>query len=381
MDCGEAATSAPARRPITGRSGRGTDVVAGPHGRPHAARGRPDGPAAVSAPACDWLAGLAGTLFGVRPDGITTLGDGCLNELWRLDAGGDSFVLRRSRPSRSPDDLAYEHALLLAVAPELPWAVAPLPGAGHATVQVHAGRAFTLFPFVAGTAAAPERADHREALARALGGLHRVTARLALPRRPGRVGVADGTPWPAWPLVRPRIASRTAPEVLAFFDAEQAALSAWVDDLRRTRPDLGVGAIHGDLNPRNVLADEAQRGTIAGVVDWDDCRTEWYAWEVAQAAATFCRRPDGSPPTAVSLRPRLGLDPERLAAFLEAYRDVGGRLDAGDVRLLPEFMRLGTLNDVWWVLDDDEPDGISADADWLLRDVMAALTHLRAARL
>jgi Ser/Thr protein kinase RdoA (MazF antagonist) len=112
-----------------------------------------------------------------------------------------------------------------------------------------------------------------------------------------------------------------------------------------------------------------------------DCRTEWYAWEVAQAAATFCRRPDGSPPTAVSLRPRLGLDPERLAAFLEAYRDVGGRLDAGDVRLLPEFMRLGTLNDVWWVLDDDEPDGISADADWLLRDVMAALTHLRAARL
>jgi Ser/Thr protein kinase RdoA (MazF antagonist) len=109
--------------------------------------------------------------------------------------------------------------------------------------------------------------------------------------------------------------------------------------------------VHGDFNPRNLIF---QGTRLVAVIDWDECRVEPLAWEVAQVAfgeANAAPRP-----------------------FWERYIAAGGPLAPQDFDLLNGFARMGALSELQWTVNEGQATPHAFDQ---VRDVVAALTWLQ----
>ena len=287
------------------------------------------------------------------------LGEGLLNQSWRIDSHDESFVLRVSRPERRREQVAYEHALIRALYEPVAAVVAPLPGHDGETVQRWRRRILSLFPYIEGTLGTAVEADIRsQQAAKTLAQVHRVSVNLGFGQRHGWRSV-DEHPRLTWPTVRSVLerdlsGGADLAELFAVFDREVSSLDAWLDDLHRSGRQLLRAPVHGDFNPRNLIF---QRNNLVAVIDWDDCRIEPIAWEVAQVAF-------GAPDT----------DP---TSFFRSYLDAGGALTPGDFAHLGRFARMGALSEVQWTTHGGRAEHASPRAVDTLREVAANLAWLR----
>jgi Ser/Thr protein kinase RdoA (MazF antagonist) len=98
-------------------------------------------------------------------------------------------------------------------------------------------------------------------------------------------------------------------------------------------PWLARGAVHGDVYRGNFRVRERR---IHGVVDWEDARIDWPAWELANATWEICKDEAHD-----------RLDPERSARFLDAYSEADG---PGELGPFDELLRLRLVADALYSL-------------------------------
>jgi len=184
------------------------------------------------------------------------------------------------------------------------------------------GRIASILPFVEDAAPLDrENEAHRLELARLLARLHRRGLDWAGAQRPGSPGFASldmtRNRWWDWTIV-----SKPA----ALVDAYEASVK-WLS----TPPSLVTGLVHGDVCRANVLT----RGdTIAAVLDWEEARVDWPAWELASAAWEVCQSGDA-------------LDSGRATAFIHAYRKADG---PGETEAFEPLLRLRLVADLLYSL-------------------------------
>ncbi len=307
----------------------------------------------------DEVASAVRARFGRTVTTPRLLGEGLLNQSWRIDSPDGSYVLRVSRPERPREQVEYEHALIRALHEHVAAVVPPLPGHDGETVQRWRGRILSLFSYVEGTPGTAVEPDvlSRQAAAM-LARIHRVGVGLGFGQRPGWRSV-DEHPRLVWSEVRPVLerdlgSAADLVELFAVFDREVSDLDAWLDDLHRSGRPLRRAPVHGDFNPRNLIFRGAD---LVAVIDWDDCRLEPIALEVAQVGF-------GAP----------GTDPR---AFFRAYLDAGGPLTPDDFELLGGFAIVGALSEVQWTTVGGSAERAHPRAVATLREVAAGLAWLR----
>lgn len=175
---------------------------------------------------------------GLRPE--RRLAGGARAEVWLArDSAGAGWVLKSTAHSEAALEwLAPLHAAARAAGLAVPALCR------HGSGRLAPG-GWSCEPFIAGR---PGSAADLAALAPRLATFH--AAARALPPRPGLPGVAEGAPRPA--DLPPELAT--------------ALLAAFA-------PMVGAptGAIHGDLNPGNLIVAE----TGPALLDWDESRRDW----------------------------------------------------------------------------------------------------------
>ena len=232
-------------------------------------------------------------------------GDEC--RVWRLATERDVVVVRMSPAWRTLAELHWVHELTRFCAAAVPEVIAPIPDTSGATVFLHGGRPVSLFPFIAGQPLDRESRALRQAAAHLLARLHGVMR--AWPGCAARPGPGPHAPQPCARDYDP-------PELV------DPALDAWHAQFSATKAHA-VGPIHGDYYRRNVLC---HGGSICGVIDWDESSVATILIEVAWATWEFAKVATDD-----------DLHESRARAFLQAYRDAGGRCAEGD---LPHIMPL-----------------------------------------
>jgi Ser/Thr protein kinase RdoA (MazF antagonist) len=141
---------------------------------------------------------------------------------------------------------------------------------------------------------------------------------------------------PAWPRLEPlrdlAWPPLCVPPELEDCGSTIARERGWAVDyvarLARERP-LATGLIHGDYFPGNVLV---AGDDVAAIVDWEEARTDWLSWHLANAAGSFCSAGHE-------------LDRGACERLVAAYRSDGGTSPRSDDDLLIPLMR------VRWILE------------------------------
>jgi Ser/Thr protein kinase RdoA (MazF antagonist) len=253
-------------------------------------------------------------------------------------------VIRIER--NDPESVAWEHELTAFLAHDVPEVVTPLVARDGSTFLEVEGVVTSVLPFVEGDPLDRDDAEQRLGLARLLARLHWVGLAWKR-RRPGRPAFADldfeANAW--WDV---RVVELPAPLERAYDRSRE-----WV----ARAPWLTRGAVHGDVYRGNLRVGD---GRIRGVLDWEDARVDWPAWELANATWEVCMD-----------EARDALDPERAAAFLDAYTEAGG---PGERAPFDELLRLRLVADALYSLTSaarGEPWD-EAHVDHLLR----ALEHI-----
>ena len=121
----------------------------------------------------------------------------------------------------------------------------------------------------------------------------------------------------------------TAPQVMPFLDAEQAALLQGEVALhaRQNSAQLPQGVIHADLFRDNVLLEDNR---VGGLIDFYFACTDALLYDVAITVNDWCMNPDGM------------LDAARTQAFLHAY-DTVRPLQKDERAAWPLMLRLAAL--------------------------------------
>lgn len=288
------------------------------------------------------------------------LGDGCMNQSWRVVGAGSedgAYVLRVSRREISREQVAYEHAFSTALHETMEVVVAPVPGVDGSTIQDSEGQTLSLFPYVEGVPGT--RVDpavrSREAAA-VLAKLHRTSLdELDLGQRPGQTSVEEAPRWP-WRKVEPFLRTELAgdrrfEELADAIETELAKLDRWLDELTAAGRLAPRATVHGDFNPRNLLFRDDR---LVAVIDFDNCRRDSIANEVAQVG--------------------FGADDVDPRTFWRDYLDAGGPLAPDDFELLGGFARIGCLSEVQWSVDGTR---IHPRVNDLLGDIVDGLRWLR----
>lgn len=228
---------------------------------------------------------------------ITPIAAGTINSNFAVTCGGRRWFVRVNE-GKSEDDVAWEAALVAALAAGGVPTPVPLPLAGAGWLR-HRGHLVSVFPWVDGAirAAAEITMGAAGTIGGALGAIHRVAA----PRHPGqgRPGIYQ------WPDVVARlvtIAAAGRPELAPVLDELRAAV-AEVDAAAAARAAARVGIIHGDLFRDNVLW---SGDTVTAVLDFEQASTGSLVYDVAVAINDWCW--DGA------------LDGDRAAALVAAHR-------------------------------------------------------------
>lgn len=149
-------------------------------------------------------------------------------------------------------------------------------------------------------------------------------------------------------------------------DIEPAFLASELDEATSRMPaelsaisaiGMPTLAIHGDFYPNNLLFDES--GRISAVIDWDESRIDWRAWDVANALLEFCSGPAG-----------LYLDIPKCQKFSRAYEAAGPPLTPIERTALPLLIRARKLDDLMYSLS--EASKLHQDEWDYLRDSITA---------
>jgi Ser/Thr protein kinase RdoA (MazF antagonist) len=239
------------------------------------------------------------------------LGGGYKNELLRY---GDA-VLRLE--TTTLESAVWERDLLEFLAARVPEAVVPIAG----PVFWEDGRVATLLPFLDGVPLDRDDQGQRRELARLLARVHLTGLEWTGGQRPGASSWPERNlvcnDWWDWTLVE-----KPAPLVAAYEE-----LTAFVAD----PPQLREGIVHGDVYRANLLM---RGGRVVGVIDWEDARADWLAWELANATWEVCKVGDA-------------LDEARAAAFVGAYVDARG---PGETEPLVRLVRCRLVADLLYSL-------------------------------
>jgi len=218
---------------------------------------------------------------------------------------------------RDPESVAWEHELTGFLAHDVPEVVTPLAALDGSTFAETDGIVVSVLPFVEGTSLDRDDGAQRLEVARLLARLHWV-GRVWKRPRPDRPPFADlDLETNAWWDVR----IIEMPPVLArAYERSCKWLAA--------APWLGLGAVHGDVYRGNL---RVRDGRIRGILDWEDARVDWPAWELANATWEFCKDEACDQ-----------LDPERSSRFLNAYAEAEG---PGELGPFDDLLRLRLVAD------------------------------------
>lgn len=251
-----------------------------------------------------WFPGLAVT-------DVRRLEGGWMNDVFGLETEVGSLVLRALQPETTAAMTEWSHALLDRVAPELPTVLAPLrTPEGESTAEVD-GRLATVERFVNGRRGNRSGSDVEPA-ARALGALHQMLLDVDdLEGRPGYPRWAEmdwrENRWWSWSAAdREMIGARVDLEVLDRAIEEVPLALGAVDG-----GVLPTMAIHADYHEENLLV--GGDGEVAAIIDWDECRLDWRAWDIANGLWSLCRNEANT-----------NLVGEQARAFLEGYESTSG---------------------------------------------------------
>jgi hydroxylysine kinase len=199
----------------------------------------------------------------------------------RLDADGDSFVLKLANPVEPAALTAFQTAALAHVARHAPWLPTPrvVPARDGRMIIPARDGALRLLTWLPGTPLArlPQSPDLAAALGTALGQLDATLAGFQHPAADHHLlwdirNVCDLEPLlPALPEdLRPRITA-----VLYRFATETGPALA----------PLPRQVIHGDFNPHNLLADPADPDRLTGILDFGDMTLSHRICDLAVAAS------------------------------------------------------------------------------------------------
>jgi homoserine kinase type II len=218
-------------------------------------------------------------LLAVRPDRVSVLKDvPSGNGNWLVEMRGEQRrVLRRYHPGASPEDLAYEHAVLGHLA-SAGWVV-PHP-VGQPVC--HDGRWYCLTRYVPGQPAAPESPAQRRQRGRDLARLELALRGLGqrLGQRPGwrpqhsAIAANSGLDWQACVRQLTAVSPRLGSWAQAAAGQTRAALDAI------GAGELPVTLIHGDFAEWNV---HYRNGRLAGVIDFGLTHQDSRPYELAIA--------------------------------------------------------------------------------------------------
>lgn len=273
--------------------------------------------------------------FGIEAESIESIASGRVNQHWRVTSSGRDVILRRYSPFRAPAAIAFEHAVPQHAA-AMGWPVAiPLRAQdGGSAVQVE-GAFFALFPMLPGVARVDTSLAHQRIKGRLLARLHRDMAGFA----PTAQREGFGRLWELDPLVQ-SAGAVSFNDLLARFGREHSALAAGVRRQRyrslRELARLGYGdlpaiTIHGDFQRENLLFDG---GELTGLLDFDSCRCDAAAADLAASAWLDCLDASGD-----------RIHPGAAAAFIEGYAGARPLLDQ-EQRMLPALVRAQML---WFI--------------------------------
>lgn len=250
-------------------------------------------------------------LPGAAVHGERRLTGGWMNDVFGLETDDGQVVLRVLQPETKPAMTAWSHALLDRIAPRMPMVVAPMRTPdGDSTVEV-GGRLATLERFVDGRLGNRSGSDIEPA-GRALGGLHRVLGEVTeVESRPGYPGWLDldwrENRWWNWSAAdRGMIGARVDLGVLDRAIEEVPGELASADGA-----SLPTMPIHADYHEENLLVGDD--GEVAAVLDWDECRLDWRAWDIANGLWSLCRNEGNT-----------NLVGRQARTFLESYEAASG---------------------------------------------------------
>jgi len=114
-------------------------------------------------------------------------------------------------------------------------------------------------------------------------------------------------------------------------------LKASLDEIPQTirvlrQAGLPSVQVHGDYHPGNLKVMDSR---ITALLDWDETRVDWRAWEVGRSLWEFCETKDGT------------LDVDAARDFVDAYCTAGGYISEREVDAFVPLMRADIL---WGVL-------------------------------
>ena len=260
--------------------------------------------------------------FGHQATAIHNAERGQVNRTWRVETARGTVAVRRYHPMRRSPAVAWEHELLEYTAGR-GWPVArALPTPEGITVVEYEGSLWSVFPWLEGATANEDHPGVAHIAGRLLGRLHRDLE--GFPGDGQRPGAGK-----VWELdvVAESAGAASFNTLLAEFGEHHSELASSV---RRQRyrtlrelsslhyPDLPDRVVHGDFGLWNLLFDDGQ---LSGVLDFDWCRRDAWATDVAQWIAPFSQR-----------------DLAVTRSFLEGYQE-SRPLDDVEWLLLPALMR------------------------------------------
>jgi len=271
---------------------------------------------------------------------VEPLSGGFVNEVSRVETDSGSFVLRRRVPETTAEMVAWEHSVQASVALRVPEVVAPLATSDGATLIEDEGRVVSLTRFVEGRAMDRLDSGDRAAAGRALGRLHAGLAEVrGVGARPGYPALVESD-WREnrrWAWRDMDLKEMGGRVNLPIFEQ---AVEEVPEALRALDGDaLPRIPIHGDFYEGNLLIGED--GEVAAILDWDECRSDWRAWDVANALWSFCRNESDT-----------GLDEESAAALLDAYEPECGALLSGERAAMGLLIRASRLWEAMWGLGE-----------------------------
>ena len=276
---------------------------------------------------------------------------------------------------------AYELRVITWVASRVEVVPVPLSALNLDQCIAFEDRVVTIFPFMPGAHADRHDAGVRATAAHLLAEVH--THLLAYPEtaeRPShpRLSRYDWTRSALWDWLaveaafagtdrQARLAdfaadpepARLIAELLPLLRDERANAARCVADLAANRRLL-FAPIHGDFYRGNVLMLD---GRISALLDWDDTRPEWLAWELARAAWEFSRTDNG-------------FEPARAATFIHHYRAAGGPVNEAEDDVLLPLLRTVQVIEAMWALTD-ALRGRPWDPGYMAATNLRALEQLR----
>lgn len=289
---------------------------------------------------------------------------GYWNQTLKLETEKGLFVLRTSRPRTEPQSIAYQHQLMRfmnARIPEIPLTIETKTGE---TFFVYESKIISLLPFMTGEMTSRKNPKQQISAAQMLAKLHRVG--LEFPdqgRRFNYMPLADfnwleNSNW-RWTEIQTLLESGTeklknrlispigeeAEDCIeqivrrkTQIAEELKAVQHWIEELKKSNRRLISAPTHGDYYPSNLLEIDNK---ISAVLDWDECQSEWLAYELGRALWEFCRYDE-----------KAVMNAKNAESFLQAYQAADGVVPETEFDLLVPFIRAIRLQEILFSLGE-----------------------------